>query len=113
LNTIANWDELRHIDSRICFHIILDNSLPHALVGHIPDFVEILFVPPSFKPPKALYKARALEYARLGHSLGPEDWVLHLDEETTIDAYAVKACLNFIERGDCHFGMVSTLSFFF
>lgn len=105
LNTISNWDELRHIDSRICFHIILDNSLPHALAGHIPNFVEILFVPPSFKPPKALYKARALEYARLGQSLGPEDWVLHLDEETTVDAYAVKACLNFIERGDCHFGM--------
>ena len=70
-------------------------------------------MPPSYKPPKALYKARALEYARLRQSLGPEDWVLHLDEETTVDSYAVKACLNFIERGDRHFGMVSALSFSF
>ncbi|OCL13070.1 glycosyltransferase family 2 protein [Glonium stellatum] len=105
LNTIANWDELRHIDPRICFHVILDNSLPQALVGRIPDFIEILFVPPSFRPPKALYKARALEYARIAQSLGPDDWVLHLDEETTVDPFAIKTCLNFIERGDRHFGM--------
>jgi hypothetical protein len=28
--------------------------------------------------------------------LHSDDWVLHLDEETQIDAFAVRACLDFI-----------------
>jgi hypothetical protein len=103
---MSNWHELRSIDQRINFHFLLDNELPGTLVGQIPDFVKLVLVPPSFNPPVALYKARALEYMRLTAKHGSDDWVLHLDEETQIDAYATQVCIDFIERGDRHFGMV-------
>jgi len=89
------------------FHIILDQSPLPELENSIPNFVNVILVPPSFKPPKAMYKARALEYGRIAMNLGPEDWVLHLDEETQVDAFAVRACLDFVERGNRHFGMVT------
>lgn len=106
LHTIENWPELRRVDSRIRFQIIVDQELREELEKNVPDFVEVLLVPKSFAPPKARYKARALEYARLAQNLTSDDWVLHLDEETQLDEFAVKACLEFIERGDRHFAMV-------
>jgi hypothetical protein len=109
LNTIENWAELRSIDERLVFHVILDQGLSPSLARGIPDFVDVILVPRDFQPPKAKYKARALEYARVAMNLGPEDWVLHLDEETQIDAYAVQTCLEFVERGDRQFGMVRFL----
>ncbi|OCK86214.1 hypothetical protein K432DRAFT_285123, partial [Lepidopterella palustris CBS 459.81] len=36
--------------------------------------------------------------------LGSEDWVLYLDEKMDMDSYAVRACLEFIGRGNRHFG---------
>jgi hypothetical protein len=110
LNTIKNWVELSSIDKRLVFHIILDQNLSPSLARGIPDFVDVILVPRNFQPPKAKYKARALEYARVAMNLGPEDWVLHLDEETQIDAYAVQTCLDFVERGDRQFGMVRFLA---
>jgi hypothetical protein len=108
-NTIANWTELYSIDEKHTFHIVLDQGLSPALEESLPNFVDVILVPRDFQPPKAKYKARALEYARVVMDLGPQDWVLHLDEETQIDAYAVQTCLDFVERGDRHFGMVSLL----
>lgn len=55
-----------------------------------------------------MYKARALEYFRIRAQLGPEDWVLHLDEETLIDEHCIRACIDFIERcPEYNYGAVS------
>lgn len=107
MNSIAPWTELREIDSRINFHIVLDGGSELTKNDKIPQFVHINEVPASYKPRYALYKARALEFFRRSVCLQEDDWVLHLDEETQIDAYAIKAVIDFIERGDRHLAMVS------
>ncbi|TID19143.1 glycosyltransferase family 2 protein [Venturia nashicola] len=109
LCTIENWPKLRQVNSRIRFQIIIDREIREELKRQVPDFVEVLLVPKDFAPPKAMYKARALEFARLAQQLTSDDWVLHLDEETQLDEFAVRACLDFIERGDRHFAMGTIL----
>ena len=106
MNSIAPWVELRHIDSRITFHIVLDGGSELTKNDNLPGFVHVNEVPASYKPRYALYKARALEYFRRSICLQEDDWVLHLDEETQIDAYAIKAVIDFIERGDRLLAMV-------
>lgn len=85
---------LQQLDSRVKFSIVTDQ--PHeqsfSNLG-----VNVFSAPASFKPPKALYKARALEWFRLQAKLDDNDWVLHLDEETIVDDHTIKACLNFVE----------------
>lgn len=93
---------------RLQFHILADghgDNFRRAL----PSFIEINTVPESFQPQKATYKARALEYFRLEQNLSKDDWVLHLDEESEIDEFVIKTCLDFIERGDDDIGMVCTV----
>lgn len=107
---MSNWYELQHIDKRVTFHVTLDGEVPAALQKGIPEFVEMVVVPPSFTAHKARYKARALEYFRRTARLLDDDWVLHLDEETQIDAFAVRACIDFIERTRFDIGMVSQTS---
>ncbi|KAK8147897.1 hypothetical protein G3M48_000775 [Beauveria asiatica] len=51
---------------------------------------------PGFFTTKAKFKARALEYFRITERLGPDDWTLHLDEETLVDRATVDACRDFI-----------------
>ena len=106
MNSIAPWTELREIDSRINFHVVLDGGSELTKNDKIPHFVHINEVPATYKPRYALYKARALEYFRQSVCLREDDWVLHLDEETQIDAYAIKAVLDFIERSDRLLAMV-------
>lgn len=57
--------------------------------------IRVVIVPKSFTA-KAKYKARALEYFRITANLGPDDWVLHLDEETLVDQETISACQDFI-----------------
>lgn len=106
--SIAPWTELQHLDGRVRFHIILDaaTSTKPAWSDELPPFIVVNQVPHTFRPRLALYKARALEYFRRHVRLEEDDWVLHLDEETQLDSYAIKAVLEFIERGDEHVGMV-------
>lgn len=72
----------------------------------LPSFVDVMNVPESFITQKARYKARAIDYFRRQSNLTKEDWVLHLDEESILDKHAMKACLDFIERGNEDIGMV-------
>jgi hypothetical protein len=104
---VSNWHELRRIDDRITFHVTLDGQVPAVLQKGIPDFVEIVVVPADFIARKARYKARALEFFRRSAKLHNDDWVLHLDEETQIDSFAVRACLDLIEKTRFDIGMVS------
>jgi len=78
----------------------------------LPSYIYINEIPASFQPKKAKYKARVLEYFRRTQNLDPDDWVLHLDEEAEIDGDVIRVCLDFIERGTAHVGMVLPLSFF-
>jgi hypothetical protein len=45
---------------------------------------------------RARYKARVLEFFESEMPLTDCDWVLHMDEETTMDALSFKACFDFI-----------------
>ena len=99
-HSIAPWEGLRHLDNRIRFHLALDSDTELATSEELPPYIHVNVVPTLYKPQHARYKARALEYFRTNVCLGASDWVLHLDEETQLDAYAVNAVLDFIERGD-------------
>lgn len=107
--SIASWRELRHLDERVQFHIVLDADTKLGWSDEVPPFINVNWVPKSFRPRLALYKARALEFFRRNVHLEEDDWVLHLDEETQLDSYAINAVLDFIERGDEHVGMVCRL----
>ncbi|KAI4112860.1 MAG: hypothetical protein LQ345_006055, partial [Seirophora villosa] len=105
--SIASWRELRHLDERVQFHIVLDADTKLGWSDEVPPFINVNWVPKSFRPRLALYKARALEFFRRNVHLEEDDWVLHLDEETQLDSYAINAVLDFIERGDEHVGMTA------
>ncbi len=68
------------------------------VVSDRPLNVPHILVPDSFQTRFARYKARALEFFRLEIQLQDNDWVLHLDEESVIDAQGVAACLDFCLR---------------
>lgn len=69
--------------------------------------VRVETTPRDFVPQKARFKARSLTYLRLALHLQPQDWVLHLDEESTVDEHALIACIGFIKQGGYEFGQVS------
>lgn len=76
--------------------IVTDNPLPG-----IPDapHVRIIEVPAAYKTKYgSLYKARALQYALNVSPAQPEDWIIHLDEETQFDAETVRAIYCFAAR---------------
>ncbi len=103
-----------HLHRKISFHVVTEEPKLEAFKTRLSRFtttdpktktprqdsIILHGVPKSFSPPKAKYKARALEYFRTHIKLTSRDWVLHLDEETFIDAYGINACLNVIERSD-------------
>ncbi|OQE11863.1 hypothetical protein PENFLA_c071G01624 [Penicillium flavigenum] len=102
LNSIKPWHNCTQYQ-KITFHVVLDFADgPQAA---LPDFVNVVSVPASFQPAHAKYKERALECCRLHWKLSELDWVPHLDEETEIDDYLVKACFDFIERVTEDIGM--------
>lgn len=104
IHTAQHWNRLSKRD-RISFHVVVD-SMPNPFVGMLPDFVELLEVPSSFRPDHARHKARVLEWCRRHWRLSEEDWVLHLDEETEITEEVMSSCFDFIERGAEDIGMV-------
>lgn len=100
------WTELQHIDSRLTFHIVHDGDNGSGERYDVPHYVHIVQVPQSYKPRCAQHKARTLEFFRRSVRLQEDDCVLHLDEETQLDAYAIKTVIDFIERSDRLLGMV-------
>jgi cellulose synthase/poly-beta-1,6-N-acetylglucosamine synthase-like glycosyltransferase len=74
--------------------VVTDKSLP------IPH----LLVPETFRTRYARYKARALEYFRQQQRFGPGDWVLHLDEESVLDARGLHACQEYCRRSPYLYG---------
>ena len=83
------WEHLAPLmDERMQLDVVSERAVdvPHVLV------------PPGFTPVHARFKARALEYYRITTNLGPEDWVLHLDEESVIDRASLESCVLFCRR---------------
>lgn len=78
--------------------IVSDNPLDIDSNG---GRVVVIQIPASYRTPSgAKYKARALEYVLGVSDAAPEDWIIHLDEETAFDADAVRAIHAFILKED-------------
>lgn len=106
LTSARQWEGLEH-HKKLQFHVVVDDENSADFCRELPSFIKVITIPASFSTKQAKYKARALEFYRQREGLTAQDWVLHLDEESRIDAAVVKSCLDFIERGDEDMGMVS------
>ncbi|KAF9878423.1 cre-bre-3 protein [Colletotrichum karsti] len=99
------WAQLQNIPG-VRFHVVLDDEKREVQFRQaLPSFVQIIVVPSAFTPNKAKYKARALEFYRRNQQLSSRDWVLHLDEESMIDADVMDSCIDFITRSDLDVAM--------
>ena len=92
----------QRVHNKLSFHIVTEEA---KVEGFREKFaankdVQLTAVPTDFSPQRAKYKARALEYFRIASNLTVKDWVLHLDEETFVDAYALESCIDVIERSN-------------
>jgi len=94
---MQGWQTLH---ASLSFHIVTEEPKLEAFKARFAGYPEVslIGVPKSFSPRRAKYKARALEYFRIHSKLTSTDWVLHLDEETFVDAYALETCIDVIER---------------
>ena len=102
--SISHMMHLPNLDDRISLYVLTEER--HAGQFGIYNDVVLDSVPSSFKPAKAMYKARALEWFRLSKAFTDQDWVIHLDEETVADTHCIQACLDLIEQYDAAFGQV-------
>lgn len=87
-----------------------DQRLPtnskHVIEYKSPHIRQVV-VPSDYKTSTgALFKARALQFAIEPdiNNLKPEDYIVHLDEETILTPSAVKGIQNFVNEGQHHFG---------
>jgi cellulose synthase/poly-beta-1,6-N-acetylglucosamine synthase-like glycosyltransferase len=87
----------KHSD-RVSLHIVTEERNAGVFYGLFRDHVRIHAVPSAYRALKAKYKARSLEWFRQKMELQDDDWVLHLDEETILDEYAIKTCLDFMTK---------------
>ncbi len=63
------------------------------------EYLRVIVVPPDYATENdARYKARALHYALSASDATPEDWIIHLDEETRFTADTVRAIAAFVRR---------------
>ncbi len=75
--------------------IVTDRALGLTAQAGVHEIV----VPTGYTLPRGTrYKARALHYALGVSEARPEDWVIHLDEETRFDAETVLAIAAFVAR---------------
>ncbi|KAI0100274.1 hypothetical protein GGR51DRAFT_575530 [Nemania sp. FL0031] len=85
------------IDPRISFHVLTEDTKVSRF-NNLPRSVKVHGTPTKFQPSRAKYKARSLEWFRINLEIKDDDWVLHIDEETAIDEYLVRTCVDFITR---------------
>jgi hypothetical protein len=103
--SLQSLKALDKIDDRVTFHLL--TTVDKAVKLPYIDDICLEAVPLSFLPSKARFKARSLEWFRLSRKLCDSDWILHLDEETIVDQYALLACVSFIELSTFQIGQVS------
>ncbi|KAF2762996.1 hypothetical protein EJ05DRAFT_22765 [Pseudovirgaria hyperparasitica] len=93
-------DIVAHIDPKISLHILTEEVNAHKFrnAAVYAPHVQVHGVPKSYTPRFAKHKARSLEWFRVNMCLRDDDWVLHIDEETLIDAYLLRTCITYITR---------------
>lgn len=95
-----SYNAMRHLEEihpSVHVHVLTDEPY------YYPD-INCWSCPKAFTTGKAMYKARALEWYRRQLKLTENDWILHLDEESVIDAYGIRRCLEFIWYTTFEFG---------
>jgi hypothetical protein len=95
-----SYNAMRHLEEihpSVHVHVLTDEPY------YYPD-INCWSCPKAFTTGKAMYKARALEWYRRQLKLTENDWILHLDEESVIDAYGIRRCLEFIWYTSFEFG---------
>ena len=98
----------------ICARVGLDNFQIEIvtdkkidLVGVPAQMVREVVVPSDYRTKTgALYKSRALQYALEPdvNQLAPEDYIVHLDEETLLTENSVRGILNFVNANQYDIG---------
>ncbi|KAI1266255.1 glycosyltransferase like family 2-domain-containing protein [Xylariaceae sp. FL1019] len=93
----AAQDLCSSIDPRISLHVLTEEVNVNRF-NNLRSDVFVHGCPKAFHAQKAKYKARSLEWFRIAMRIEDDDWILHIDEETSIDEYLVKRCIDFITR---------------
>jgi hypothetical protein len=85
-------------------HTCVDVDIEVVTDTLVPDLQVSQIVVPSKKDYQTakgtLYKARALLYANEASNLGDNDWILHMDEESTIDECSLDVVLGWLLAPD-------------
>ncbi|KAL8742811.1 MAG: hypothetical protein Q9190_004764 [Brigantiaea leucoxantha] len=106
-----NIETVRRTFKHVSLASVFDRRLEIVILADAPCAPELLdlgarveVTPTDFVTEKARFKARSLEYFRAAVNLQAENWVLHLDEESMVDENVLRACVDFIEKGEYDFG---------
>jgi len=89
------------------FQIEIVTDKPISIAGLSPSMVREVVVPTEYRTKTgALYKSRALQYALEPdvNQLAPDDYIVHLDEETLLTENSVRGILNFVNSNEYDIG---------
>lgn len=91
-------------NNRTQLYVVIDDGPYKTQIAEmIEQHIYLVVVPSSFRTQHAKYKSRALEYFRL-HYVHNTDWVLHMDEESTMDKENFEACRDFARANQYDIG---------
>ncbi|CAF1647423.1 unnamed protein product [Adineta ricciae] len=89
------------------FHLEIVTDKPINTTGLPLNMVRQIVIPHDYRTKTgSLYKSRALQYALEPdiNQLSPDDYIVHLDEETLLTENSVRGILNFINSGEYDIG---------
>jgi beta-1,4-mannosyltransferase len=114
--TRGNYADLVKNNVKYNLKLCLDTGLENFLIEVVTDKainipkhrrIREVVVPKDYVPKSgAMFKSRALQYCleESVNVLNPNDWIVHLDEETILTENCVKGIVNFILDGKHPFG---------
>jgi egghead protein (zeste-white 4 protein) len=116
--TRGDYPELVHANCKrnleTCAKVGLDNFQIEVVTdkqinihGLLANMVREVVVPSTYRTKTgALYKSRALQYALEPdvNQLSPDDYIVHLDEETLLTENSVRGILNFVNSNEYDIG---------
>ena len=89
------------------FQIEIVTDKPISIIGLSTNMIREVVVPNDYRTKtNALYKSRALQYALEPdvNQLLPDDYIVHLDEETLLTENSVRGILNFVTSNEYDIG---------
>ena len=107
---LVKENAVRNINT--CFNVGLKNFVVEVVTDKLIDMpkqqnIREIVVPEEYRSKtNALFKARALQYCleENVNLLNPNDWIVHLDEETILSNNCVRGIINFVMEGKHFFG---------